>query len=68
MAIKSDTTGSATVACPAGTVVISGGFRGGEYKVQASASYRSGNGWHLDARNNSPNDTNIRAYAYRLSA
>ena len=45
-----------------------GGFRGGEYKVHASASYRSGNGWHLDARNGAPNDTNIRVYAYCLSA
>ena len=68
VAIKSDSTASASVACPAGTAVISGGFRGGEYKVHASGSYRSGNGWHLDARNGAANDTNIRVYAYCLSA
>jgi hypothetical protein len=66
--IKTNSTASTSVACPAGTVVISGGFRGGEYKVHASASYRTGNGWHLDARNGAPNDTNIRVYANCLSA
>lgn len=66
--IKKDGTASTSVACPAGTTVLSGGFRGGEYKVHASASYRSGNGWHLDARNGAPNDTNIRVYAYCLTA
>lgn len=66
--IKTNATASTTVACPAGSTAISGGFRGGEYKVHASASYRSGNGWHLDARNGAANDTNIRVYAYCLAA
>lgn len=68
VAIKGDGNASTSVACPAGTDVISGGFRGGFYQVQASGSYRSGNGWHLDARNEANNDTKIEVYAYCLAA
>ena len=66
--IKSDSTGTVSVNCPAGTQVISGGFFGGEYKVHASGSYMTTNGWHLDGRNGSSNDAKFRVYAYCLAA
>jgi hypothetical protein len=67
-AIEGGANASATVSCPAGTTVISGGFRGGFYQVHASGSYRSGNGWHLDARSGAVGDTTVTVYAYCLSA
>lgn len=67
VAIKGDSNASASVDCPAGTELISGGFRGGFYQVQASGSYRTTNGWHLDARNEASGDTTIRVYAYCLA-
>ncbi len=66
-AIKGDSNASVSVACPAGTVVISGGARGGFYQVATSGSYRSGNGWHVDARSSANNDTTLTAYAYCLT-
>ncbi len=65
--IKGNNNASVDVACPAGTTVISGGVRGGFYQVANSGSYRSGNGWHVDSRNNANNDTNLVVYAYCLS-
>jgi hypothetical protein len=67
-AIEGGANASATVSCPAGTTVISGGFRGGLYQVHASGSYRSGNGWHLDARSGAAGDTIVTVYVYCLSA
>ncbi len=66
-AIKGGSNASVSVACPAGTVVISGGARGGFYQVATSGSYRSGNGWHVDARSSANNDTTLTAYAYCLT-
>jgi len=54
---------SVDVACPAGSIVISGGGRGGFYQVALSGSYRSGNGWHVDARSGAVGDTGLTAYA-----
>ncbi len=68
VAIKGNSNASASVDCPAGTELISGGFRGGFYQVQASGSYRTANGWHLDARSEASGDTTIKVYAYCLSA
>jgi hypothetical protein len=67
-AIKGGDNASVDVACPAGTVLISGGARGGFYQVAVSGSYRNGNGWHVDARSSAVNDTNLTAYAYCLAA
>jgi hypothetical protein len=47
--------------------VISGGSRGGFYQVATSGSYRSGNGWHVDARSSAVGDTTLTAYAYCLT-
>ncbi len=65
--IKGGNNASVDVACPAGTVLISGGARGGFYQVALSASYRSGNGWHVDARSGAVNDTTLTAYANCLA-
>ncbi len=65
--IKGNNNASVDVACPAGTVLISGGGRGGFYQVALSGSYRSGNGWHVDARSSATNDTALTAYANCLA-
>jgi hypothetical protein len=65
--IKGNDNASAAVACPAGTTVISGGGSSGFYQVHLASSYRSGNGWHIDARSAANNDTKITAFAYCLS-
>jgi hypothetical protein len=54
---------SVDTTCPAGSVLISGGGRGGFYQVALSGSYRSGNGWHVDARSGAVGDTSLTAYA-----
>ena len=54
---------SADTTCPAGSVLISGGARGGFYQVALSGSYRSGNGWHVDARSSAAGNTTLTAYA-----
>jgi hypothetical protein len=65
--IKGGGNASVDAICPAGTTVISGGTRGGFYQVATSGSYRSGNGWHVDARSSANNDTTLTAYAYCLT-
>jgi hypothetical protein len=67
-AIKGGDNASASIACPAGTTVISGGGRSGFYQVHLASSYRSGNGWRIDARSGAVGDTTITVYAYCLSA
>ena len=54
---------SVDTTCPAGTVLISGGGRGGFYQVALSGSYRSGNGWHVDARSGAVGNAPLTAYA-----
>ena len=65
--IKAGQNASADVGCPAGTTVISGGSRAGFYQVGTAGSYRSGNGWHVDARSAAGSDTTLTVYAYCLS-
>jgi hypothetical protein len=65
--IKGGGNASVAVACPAGTTVISGGSRGGFYQVATASSYRSGNGWHVDARSSAVGDTTLTVYAYCLT-
>jgi hypothetical protein len=66
-AIKGGGNASVTATCPAGTTVISGGSSAGFYQVRVASSYRSGNGWHLDARSDAVGDTTITAFAYCLA-
>ena len=65
--IKGGNNASVSAACPAGTSVISGGARSGLYQVHLTSSYRSGNGWHVDARSAAAGDTTLSAYAYCLT-
>jgi hypothetical protein len=65
--IKGGNNASVSVACPAGTTAISGGARAGLYQVHLTSSYRSGNGWHVDAHSNAAGDTTLTAYAYCLT-
>jgi hypothetical protein len=64
--IKGGANASVSANCPAGSEVISGGSRGGFYQVATSGSYRSGNGWRVDARSSATGDTTLTAYAYCL--
>lgn len=66
-AIKGGANASVSAACPAGTVAISGGARAGLYQVHLTSTYRSGNGWHVDARSGAAGDTTLTAYAYCLT-
>jgi len=65
--IKAGANATVTVACPAGTTVISGGAFSSLYSIHLSGSFRSGNGWRVDAHSNSGSDGAITAYAYCLS-
>lgn len=66
-AIKSDDNASADVLCPAGTTLIGGGSHSATYQVSVASSYRSGNDWHVDARNNGNNESTVTAIAYCLT-
>jgi hypothetical protein len=66
-AIKGGGNASVSATCPAGTTVISGGASSGFYQVHLASSYRSGNGWTVDARSEAVGDTTITAYAYCLA-
>jgi len=59
---------SVTANCPGGTAVISGGVHSGLYQVHVGGSYRTANGWHVDAHSNAGGDTTVTAYAYCLAA
>jgi hypothetical protein len=65
--IKGGGNASVGTACPAGTTVISGGGSSGFYQVHLASSFRSGNGWRIDARSAATGDTTITAYAYCLT-
>lgn len=65
--IKGGGNASTDATCPAGTTVISGGGSSGFYQVHLASSYRSGNGWHIDARSDANGDTTITAFAYCLA-
>jgi len=66
--ISANTNASTSVACPAGTTVISGGGSATSYLVHLTSTYRAGNGWHIDARSGSASDKSITVYAYCLAA
>jgi hypothetical protein len=61
--IEAGKNASVDTTCPAGTVLITGGARGGVYQIALSGSYRSGNTWHVDARSNAVGNSTITAYA-----
>lgn len=60
-------TKTVTVACPAGTDVISGGGFSTSFSIHMSGSFRSGNGWRVDAKNEATADKAVTAFAYCLA-
>lgn len=55
--------GSATVDCPAGTILTGGGF-GVVFGMRVLESYPlDGNTWRVSALNQNPTDANFTAYA-----
>jgi hypothetical protein len=56
---------SVTVECPAGTVVVGGGYSAGP-DVLFNVQTKSGNGWHVYAVNTSGSSQTIRVYAVCL--
>ncbi len=65
--IKAGANASVSVACPAGTTVISGGNTAGDYRVALTGALRSGNGWLAHAHSYVPTDTSLTVYAYCLT-
>lgn len=57
-----------SVACPAGTTVISGGNTASDYRVALTGAMRSGNGWLAHAHSYAPNNETLTVYAYCLAA
>jgi hypothetical protein len=66
-AIKANANKSVTVLCPEGTTVISGGGFSSLFSIHMAGSFRNGNGWRVDAKNNSGTDGSVQAFAYCLS-
>ncbi len=66
-AIASGGNASVSVACPAGTTVISGGNTISDYRVALAGSQRSGNGWLVHAHSYAPNPETLTVFAYCLS-
>jgi len=58
---------SVSVACPAGTTVISGGNTASDYRVALTGALRSGNGWLVHAHSYAPNNETLTVYAYCLT-
>lgn len=56
-----------SVACPAGSTVISGGAQPTQYGVEMTSLLRSGNGWLYQARNNTANASTLKVFAYCLA-
>jgi hypothetical protein len=59
-------TGSVSINCPAGSVVVGGGFDGGN-NIQTYRSERSGNGWVVYGHRYLGANGTLKAYAYCLS-
>jgi hypothetical protein len=65
--IKANGNATASVACPAGTTVISGGGFSASYLIHQASNFRFGNGWRIDAHSGSGSDSSITVYAYCLA-
>ncbi len=65
--IANNDNGFVSVACPAGTQVLSGGGTTSSYQVRMVSSYQSGNGWIVAYRNESGAARTITAVATCLS-
>lgn len=65
--IESGKNASVSVACPAGTTVISGGNTATDYRVAATGAQRSANGWIAHAHSYAPGNQTMTVFAYCLS-
>jgi hypothetical protein len=65
--IAAGANGGVSVACPAGTTVISGGAQPANFGVEMTSSLRSGNGWLYQAKNNTANASTLTVFAYCLT-
>lgn len=63
--IPAGSTGDLKVTCPAGSVVVSGGFAGSD-GVRIWHSKMDGNGWHVYGNNTSGSSKNMTVQAYCL--
>jgi hypothetical protein len=56
-----------TASCPAGTTILSGGFKVANSRTSSGAVYRSrraGNGWQAAGYNGGPGQATLRVFAY----
>jgi|ERR1044072_1017184 hypothetical protein len=67
-AIEAGKNATVSVACPAGSTVISGGNTATDYRVALTGAMRSGNGWLAHVHSYAPNNETLTVYAYCLSA
>ncbi|MGC1852567.1 MAG: hypothetical protein WA687_09040 [Solirubrobacterales bacterium] len=65
--IAANSNGGVSVACPAGTTVISGGAQPANFGVEMTSSLRSGNGWLYQAKNNNGAASTLVVFAYCLA-
>lgn len=65
--IAAGANGGVSVACPAGTTVISGGAQPANFGVEMTSSLRSGNGWLYQAKNNNGAASTLTVFAYCLT-
>jgi hypothetical protein len=65
--IAAGANGSVSVNCPEGTTVISGGAQPANFGVEMTSSFRQGNGWEYQAKNNSGAASSLTVFAYCLA-
>ena len=67
VSVPAGSTGSATVACPSGTILVSGGFAGSSLPDMFIYTHSmDGNGWRAYARNDTGSSELVNAYAVCL--
>jgi len=64
--LSANSTGSATVACPDGSIVVGGGFAGSSQNMVIYTSAQQGNGWQVYAKNYAGGSQLLNAYAVCL--
>jgi hypothetical protein len=65
--IAAGASGSVSVQCPDGTVVISGGAQPANFGVEMTSTLRSGNGWQYQAKNQNAAASTLTVFAYCLT-
>lgn len=64
--IAAGSSASTRAECPAGSTIVGGGFSA-TYDTEIWRSYRSGQGWYVDAHNSALTPANLSAYAQCVS-